>query len=76
MISILLSQQGNPPIWGFSMIIYKTFDKYFSQIGANLTPDTNEKMYNPRTNKKNIFSILGGTVTSSSQMFNKSVIVN
>ena len=36
----MLSLQGFAPIWGFSMIIYKTFAKDFSQIGANLFPGT------------------------------------
>ena len=39
MITILLSLQGFPHSWGFSMTIYKTFEKDFSQIGANLHPE-------------------------------------
>ena len=37
-IIIMLSLQGFAPIWGFSIIIYKTFAKDFSQVSANLPP--------------------------------------
>ena len=40
----MLSLQGCTPIWRFSMIISKTFDKYFSQIKANLPPWTPKKV--------------------------------
>ena len=33
----MLSLQGFTPIWGFYMIIYTTFRKETSQIGANLS---------------------------------------
>ena len=36
----MLSLQGFTPIWGFSMRMYKTFEKDFSRIGANLPPRT------------------------------------
>ena len=39
----MLSLPGFTPIWGFSMIVYKTFDKDFKQIGANLPPELLKK---------------------------------